>query len=179
MHEGGLGLPLEGEAAVAEELDAGVDDAGVVADAPALADLFEALLESEGRTVRPQGAEGLDDIGHGQNPGLHQDGVADESFGIARSVQPLMMLEDDVGHGPGEGDVLDHLIADPGMVLDELEFRLRQPAGLGHDLDGGRDFADVLLGRANGMQYFMTGKLKLAGDLNLAMKLTTFFKMGG
>jgi putative sterol carrier protein len=40
------------------------------------------------------------------------------------------------------------------------------------------DFADVLLGRANGMQYFMTGKLKLSGDLNLAMKLTSFFKMG-
>jgi putative sterol carrier protein len=29
------------------------------------------------------------------------------------------------------------------------------------------------------MQYFMMGKLKLAGDLNLAMKLTTFFKMAG
>ncbi len=43
----------------------------------------------------------------------------------------------------------------------------------------GRDFGDVLLGKANGMQYFMTGKLKLAGDLNLAMKLTTFFKMSG
>ena len=42
----------------------------------------------------------------------------------------------------------------------------------------GRDFGDVLLGKANGMQYFMQGKLKLAGDLNLAMKLTSFFKMG-
>ena len=41
------------------------------------------------------------------------------------------------------------------------------------------DFRDVLMGRANGMQYFMTGKLKLAGDLNLAMKLTSFFKMAG
>lgn len=40
------------------------------------------------------------------------------------------------------------------------------------------DFRDVLLGKANGMQYFMQGKLKLAGDLNLAMKLTSFFKMG-
>jgi len=40
------------------------------------------------------------------------------------------------------------------------------------------DFKDVLTGKANGMQYFMQGKLKLAGDLNLAMKLTTFFKMG-
>lgn len=41
------------------------------------------------------------------------------------------------------------------------------------------DFRDVLLGKANGMKYFMEGKLKLAGDLNLAMKLTEFFKMGG
>jgi len=40
------------------------------------------------------------------------------------------------------------------------------------------DFKDVLTGKANGMQYFMQGKLKLAGDLNLAMKLTSFFKMG-
>ncbi len=39
------------------------------------------------------------------------------------------------------------------------------------------DFADVLLGKANGMTYFMTGKLILSGDLNLAMKLTSFFKM--
>ena len=40
-----------------------------------------------------------------------------------------------------------------------------------------QDLKDVLLGRANGMQYFMQGKLKLSGDLNLAMKLTSFFKM--
>lgn len=40
-----------------------------------------------------------------------------------------------------------------------------------------QDFKDVLLGRVNGMQYFMQGRLKLAGDLNLAMKLTQFFKM--
>ena len=43
----------------------------------------------------------------------------------------------------------------------------------------GRDFGDVLLGKANGMQYFMEGKIKLAGDLNLAMKLTSMFKMSG
>lgn len=42
-----------------------------------------------------------------------------------------------------------------------------------------QDFKDVLTGKANGMQYFMQGKLKLAGDLNMAMKLTSFFKMSG
>jgi putative sterol carrier protein len=41
-----------------------------------------------------------------------------------------------------------------------------------------QDLKDVLTGKANGMTYFMQGKLKLAGDLNLAMKLTSFFKMG-
>lgn len=42
----------------------------------------------------------------------------------------------------------------------------------------GRYLGDVLLGKEDGMQGFMQGKLKLAGDLNLAMKLTSFFKMG-
>lgn len=41
-----------------------------------------------------------------------------------------------------------------------------------------QDFKDVLTGKVNGMQYFMLGKLKLSGDLNLAMKLTQIFKMG-
>ena len=41
-----------------------------------------------------------------------------------------------------------------------------------------QDFKDVLTGKADGMQYFMQGKFKLSGDLNLAMKLTTLFKMG-
>jgi putative sterol carrier protein len=40
-------------------------------------------------------------------------------------------------------------------------------------------FRDVLLGKEDGMKGFMEGKLQLAGDLNLAMKLTSFFKMGG
>jgi putative sterol carrier protein len=41
----------------------------------------------------------------------------------------------------------------------------------------GEYFRDVLLSKEDGMKGFMMGKLKLAGDLNLAMKLTSFFKM--
>jgi putative sterol carrier protein len=40
-----------------------------------------------------------------------------------------------------------------------------------------QDYKDVILGKINGMSAFMDGKLRLAGDLNLAMKLTSFFKM--
>lgn len=41
------------------------------------------------------------------------------------------------------------------------------------------DYKNVILGKTDGMQAFMQGKLKLAGDLNLAMKLTSFFKLAG
>lgn len=40
-----------------------------------------------------------------------------------------------------------------------------------------QDYKDVITGKTNAMQAFMQGKLKLAGDLNMAMKLTNFFKM--
>src|SRR5512146_2200925 len=39
------------------------------------------------------------------------------------------------------------------------------------------DYVKIFTGELDGMQAFMAGKLKLSGDLNLAMKLTTIFKM--
>lgn len=42
-----------------------------------------------------------------------------------------------------------------------------------------QDYKDVILGKTNAMQAFMTGKLKLSGDMAQAMKLPTYFKMGG
>jgi putative sterol carrier protein len=41
----------------------------------------------------------------------------------------------------------------------------------------GQDYIDVITGKLDGMQAFMQGKLKLAGDLNLAMKMMNFFKL--
>ena len=39
------------------------------------------------------------------------------------------------------------------------------------------DYVKIFTGELDGMQAFMGGKLKLAGDLNLAMKLTQMFKI--
>jgi len=39
------------------------------------------------------------------------------------------------------------------------------------------DFAGIVTGKLDGMAAFSQGKLKLAGDLNLAMKLTQMFKI--
>ena len=40
-----------------------------------------------------------------------------------------------------------------------------------------QDYKDIILGKLDGMKAFMQGKLQLKGDLNLAMKLTSFFKL--
>lgn len=39
------------------------------------------------------------------------------------------------------------------------------------------DYIKVVLGELDAMQAFMQGKIKLSGDLNLAMKMTNFFKV--
>jgi putative sterol carrier protein len=39
-----------------------------------------------------------------------------------------------------------------------------------------KDALNVLTGKMDGVRAFMLGKLKLTGDFNLAMKLTSFFK---
>lgn len=39
------------------------------------------------------------------------------------------------------------------------------------------DYVRIFTGELDGMQAFMQGKLKLAGDLNLAMKLMQMFKI--
>ncbi len=41
------------------------------------------------------------------------------------------------------------------------------------------DYIKLFTGQLDPMQAFMAGKLKLTGDLNLAMKMTQFFKMRG
>ncbi len=40
-----------------------------------------------------------------------------------------------------------------------------------------QDYKNVITGKMNAMQAFMQGKLKLAGDLGLAMKLPNMFRM--
>lgn len=38
------------------------------------------------------------------------------------------------------------------------------------------DYVDMILGKLNGQMAFMSGKLKIAGDMGLAMKMQSLFK---
>ena len=40
------------------------------------------------------------------------------------------------------------------------------------------DYVDMTTGKLNGQMAFMSGKLKIAGDMGLAMKMQSLFKMG-
>jgi putative sterol carrier protein len=40
-----------------------------------------------------------------------------------------------------------------------------------------QDLVDIFSGKLDGMKAFMSGKLKLTGDISLAMKLTGLFKV--
>ncbi|MFQ5898897.1 MAG: SCP2 sterol-binding domain-containing protein [Candidatus Methylomirabilia bacterium] len=41
----------------------------------------------------------------------------------------------------------------------------------------GQDWLDMLAGKLSGQMAFMSGKLKIKGDMGLAMKLSSFFGM--
>src|SRR5262245_18980641 len=41
------------------------------------------------------------------------------------------------------------------------------------------DYLDMINGKLNGQMAFMTGKLKIAGDMGLALKMKSLFKTGG
>jgi len=41
------------------------------------------------------------------------------------------------------------------------------------------DYVDMILGKLNGQMAFMSGKLKISGDMGLAMKMQSLFKRPG
>src|SRR5215467_9072168 len=42
-----------------------------------------------------------------------------------------------------------------------------------------QDYVDMIMGKLNGQMAFMSGKLKISGDMGLAMKLQSLFKRPG
>ena len=41
------------------------------------------------------------------------------------------------------------------------------------------DYVDMIMGKLNGQMAFMSGKLKISGDMGLAMKMQNLFKRPG
>jgi putative sterol carrier protein len=79
----------------------------------------------------------------------------------------------------GSNCVIQFSLANPAhVVIDGGNCALVQGAAPSPDLTitmEDADFVDMMTGKLNGMQAFMTGKLQIDGDLMLAQKMTKFF----
>jgi putative sterol carrier protein len=70
--------------------------------------------------------------------------------------------------GPGGGNWYVDLKSDPPVIKEGTA----QSAGCTITI-GDSDFIDIVTGKLNGQMAFMSGKLKVAGNMSLAMKLGT------
>ena len=71
--------------------------------------------------------------------------VADDELATVSSLgELLMMLKGDLRHRPGELNILENLEAIPRMRHDQFELDVGQLPGLGENLGGHTEFADVM-----------------------------------
>jgi putative sterol carrier protein len=63
----------------------------------------------------------------------------------------------------GKADVAEGTASSPNMTLSMTS----------------QDYVDMILGKLNGQMAFMSGKLKISGDMGLAMKMQNLFKRPG
>ena len=68
-----------------------------------------------------------------------------------------------VGIKDGKADVSKGTASSPNMTLSMTS----------------SDYVDMILGKLNGQMAFMSGKLKISGDMGLAMKMQSLFKRPG
>ncbi len=111
MWHDGLRLCL----ALPEELHAGLDHPRIVAASGLGLQFFEAGAERERRALRTRREHGLDRVGDREDARLEQDVLAAQPARIARAVEPLMVLAHRLGHGPGEFDAAQQVVAALGV----------------------------------------------------------------
>ena len=140
----GLYLLVERQPLFGKESRADIDNIRVIVGAPVLCDLLQRNLNATGRSVGPMRSHGLHHISHRQDAGLQRDLFPPKSLGIARAVQPLVMLQHDLSDGLGKFYPFQYLVARLGMGLDNTELGIAYPTGLIEDLSRHGDLADIM-----------------------------------
>src|SRR5690606_25010068 len=134
---------VEGKAVV-DHPQAGVHHLGVVALAAPGADFGEGGVEPQGRPVGAVGHHGFDHVGHRHDAGFEADILALEALGVAGAVEALVVLVGDIRHRPGEFHVGEDAVAGDRVILHQPVFDIGEAAGLGEDIGGHGDLADVV-----------------------------------
>jgi len=94
-------------------------------------------------TIRATGSDGIESVGHRDDPGAERDVQASETIGIAFAVHLLMMVTDDIGD-LGVPYVGQHVGTVGCVKLDDRVFVVVETPRIVEDLPGGVDLADVV-----------------------------------
>jgi len=85
--------------------------------------LFQRRPNAAGRTVWPVRSHRLHHVGYGHDPSLRKNLISLKPMGISGTVHPLMVLKDNLGHGPGKLDLLENFIRGFRMDLEQTKIR--------------------------------------------------------
>jgi hypothetical protein len=102
------------------------------------------VLTRQRFVIRAVGRDRVVVVDNGENPRADRDRFSGQPLRIAFAVPSFVMTEDQRRDGVGEVHFRDDLRADLRMNPDLLEFLLRQRSGLGQDVFGHGELADVV-----------------------------------
>lgn len=122
----------------------GIHHVGVQRQPSAAAQDVQRSRQARCRAVRAWRGHGLDDVGHGQNACLEQDFVSLESGWIACAVQTFVVLTGDFLERPGPLDASQDVNGGLSVLLDDFELLGSKRGGLGQQIDGHTDLANVV-----------------------------------
>ena len=94
--------------------------------------------------VGPMGAHGVHHIGHPEDFRFQEDVRTAQSLGIPGTIDSLVMLQDNLGDGPGKFHFFQDFIPGSGVNPDHAHFRLGKPGGLGQDFGRYRNLAEIM-----------------------------------
>ena len=98
-----------------EEVEAGPCRVAMIEYVAVLLYLCEGRCYAEGRPVRSVRRNGLDDIGDSEDCGPQQDIGTVKTLGVARTVEPFVMLKNDIGYRVGKPCIFEYVISRLGM----------------------------------------------------------------
>ena len=83
----------------------GIDRLRIIEPPLIFRDLLQGLINTKGRPVGTESGHGFDDVGNGDDLGFEQDLLVFYSPGITCTVEPLMVLEDDLSQRKFKFDI--------------------------------------------------------------------------
>ena len=139
-----------------------LDDFGVELRAGTAANFLARVRHRKGIAIGPVAQHGIESIGDGDDACPERNLFTAQATWIARTIEELMVGEDDFSGFTQEGNTREHVVANLTVGAHDLLLRVVERAGLAKNLVGDCHLADVVKKRGaseNGQILRETGTL--------------------